>query len=94
MIDPILGNANASAGASTTAHAGNIASATSLPSNETAGALPGQHSAGVGALPGPAGETGVAVLPLEKSEPSLPSVPMQMLMAAILRRQFGRQGRK
>lgn len=40
----------------------------SLPSDEPAGALPGEHSSGVGALPGLASETGVAVLPDEKSE--------------------------
>lgn len=48
--------------------AGAVVPRTSLPSNETAGALPGEHTTGVGALPGPASEAGVAVLPEEKSE--------------------------
>ncbi|KAL7418283.1 hypothetical protein Q5752_006739 [Cryptotrichosporon argae] len=39
---------------------------TSLPSDEVAGALSGEHSSGVGALPGTSRETGVAVLPDEK----------------------------
>ncbi|WWC64400.1 uncharacterized protein I303_107010 [Kwoniella dejecticola CBS 10117] len=38
----------------------------SLPSEEPAGALPGEHTTGVGALPGSSNETGVAVLPDEK----------------------------
>ncbi|OCF32178.1 hypothetical protein I316_06092 [Kwoniella heveanensis BCC8398] len=38
----------------------------SLPSEEPAGAQPGEHTSGVGALPGTAAETGVAILPEEK----------------------------
>ncbi|WVW85977.1 hypothetical protein I302_108015 [Kwoniella bestiolae CBS 10118] len=38
----------------------------SLPSEEPAGALPGEHTSGAGALPGTSNETGVAVLPDEK----------------------------
>nr|XP_019010153.1 uncharacterized protein I206_04621 [Kwoniella pini CBS 10737]OCF48934.1 hypothetical protein I206_04621 [Kwoniella pini CBS 10737] len=41
----------------------------SLPSEEPAGALPGEHTTGVGALPGTINETGVAVLPDEKKAP-------------------------
>ncbi len=48
--------------------AGPAAPRTSLPSNEVAGALPGERSTGVGALPGKSTEAGVAVLPEEKSE--------------------------
>ncbi|KAJ9107023.1 hypothetical protein QFC19_002892 [Naganishia cerealis] len=40
----------------------------SLPSEETTGAHPGEHSAGVGALPGSKFATGVAVLPLEHDQ--------------------------
>jgi hypothetical protein len=40
---------------------------TSMPSNEPLGAQPGEHVSGVGALPGKSTETGVAVLPDEKS---------------------------
>ncbi|WWC91545.1 uncharacterized protein L201_006491 [Kwoniella dendrophila CBS 6074] len=42
----------------------------SLPSDEVAGALPGEHTSGVGALPGSSNETGVAVLPDEKKAPA------------------------
>lgn len=49
------------AAANTTA----IAPATSLPSREVAGAQPGDHSSGVGALPGTINEAGVAKLPAE-----------------------------
>ncbi|WRT70391.1 uncharacterized protein IL334_007389 [Kwoniella shivajii] len=46
----------------------------SLPSEEPAGAVPGEHTSGVGALPGTSNESGVAVLPDEKKPtPSLPS---------------------
>ncbi len=45
-----------------------VALKTSLPSNEPAGARPGERSSGVGALPGKSTETGVAVLPDEKSK--------------------------
>jgi hypothetical protein len=45
-----------------------VAPAKSLPSEEPLGAKPGDRSAGVGALPGLSTETGVAVLPEEKSE--------------------------
>lgn len=38
----------------------------SHPTDEFVGAQPGEHSDGVGALPGTANETGVAVLPEEK----------------------------
>ena len=41
---------------------------TSMPSEEPLGAQPGEHVSGVGALPGTAAETGVAILPDEKSE--------------------------
>jgi len=41
---------------------------TSLPSDEPLGAQPGEHVSGVGALPGQASETGVAILPDEKGE--------------------------
>ncbi|ORY28138.1 hypothetical protein BCR39DRAFT_535598 [Naematelia encephala] len=51
---------------------------TSLPSEEPAGALSGEHSSGAGALPGLATETGVAVLPDEKkSVPSATSGPSE-----------------
>lgn len=39
----------------------------SHPTDEFVGAQPGEHSDGIGALPGTANETGVAVLPEEKS---------------------------
>lgn len=45
-----------------------VAPRTSLPSDEFTGALPGEHSSGVGALPGTVNEAGVAILPDEKSE--------------------------
>ncbi|WVF73149.1 hypothetical protein IAT40_007968 [Kwoniella sp. CBS 6097] len=48
------------------AHPIGIAPRFSLPSEEPAGALPGEHTSGVGALPGTVAETGVAVLPDEK----------------------------
>jgi hypothetical protein len=48
--------------------AGPVAPRTSLPSDEVVGALPGERSTGVGALPGKATEAGVAVLPEEKSD--------------------------
>ncbi|KAK4689345.1 hypothetical protein P7C73_g761, partial [Tremellales sp. Uapishka_1] len=44
-----------------------VAPATSLPSDEPVGALPGVHSDGVGSLPGAPGEAGVAILPDEKA---------------------------
>lgn len=54
-----------------------VAPRTSLPSNEPAGALPGEHTSGVGALPGASTETGVAVLPDEKSQSRGVPVPAQ-----------------
>ncbi|WVR07823.1 hypothetical protein IAU60_004866 [Kwoniella sp. DSM 27419] len=42
----------------------------SLPSEEPAGAVPGEHTSGVGALPGPETEAGVAVLPEERAHPA------------------------
>ncbi|EIW71843.1 hypothetical protein TREMEDRAFT_73420 [Tremella mesenterica DSM 1558] len=53
----------------------------SLPSNEPAGALPGERSSGVGALPGKNTEAGVAVLPDEKA-PKL-SLPSQEVQGAV-----------
>lgn len=47
----------------------------SMPSNEPAGALPGEHSSGVGALPGTSAETGVAILPDERGESALITRP-------------------
>jgi hypothetical protein len=55
-----------------------IAPRTSLPSEEHAGALPGEHSSGAGALPGKNTESGVAVLPDEKSEQSLQNDEMTL----------------
>lgn len=54
-----------------------VAPRTSFPSNEPAGALPGEHTSGVGALPGASTETGVAVLPDEKSQSRGVPVPAQ-----------------
>ncbi|WVR00324.1 hypothetical protein IAU59_007467 [Kwoniella sp. CBS 9459] len=48
------------------AHPIGVAPRFSLPSEEPAGAVPGEHTSGVGALPGTIAETGVAVLPDEK----------------------------
>lgn len=45
-----------------------VAPRVSLPSEEPAGTLPGEHTTGVGALPGSAEEAGVAVLPEERGE--------------------------
>lgn len=39
-----------------------------MPSEEPLGAKPGEHTSGVGALPGKSTETGVAVLPEEKGQ--------------------------
>ncbi|KAK8853082.1 hypothetical protein IAR55_003783 [Kwoniella newhampshirensis] len=51
-----------------------IAPRFSFPSQEPAGARPGEHTSGVGALPGPSTESGVAVLPEEKkAQQTLPS---------------------
>ena len=44
-----------------------VSHATSLPSQETQGQRSGEHTDGAGALPGSNNETGVAVLPAEKS---------------------------
>ncbi|EPQ55529.1 hypothetical protein GLOTRDRAFT_138431 [Gloeophyllum trabeum ATCC 11539] len=40
---------------------------TSLPSSETNGLRPGENSSGVGSLPGPVGEAGVAQVPYERA---------------------------
>ena len=48
---------------------------TSLPSEEPLGARPGEHVSGVGALPGQASETGVAILPDEKVASGSGSLP-------------------
>jgi hypothetical protein len=48
-----------------------------LPSEEPLGARPGEHVSGVGALPGQASETGVAVLPDEKVASGSGSLPTQ-----------------
>nr|KIR47560.1 hypothetical protein I312_03327 [Cryptococcus bacillisporus CA1280] len=47
-------------------HAAGVGPRTSLPSDEYIGALPREHSSGVGALPGTVHETGVAILPEEE----------------------------
>jgi hypothetical protein len=48
-----------------------------LPSDEPLGARPGEHVSGVGALPGQASETGVAILPDEKVASGSGSLPTQ-----------------
>jgi hypothetical protein len=48
-----------------------------MPSDEPLGARPGEHVSGVGALPGQASETGVAILPDEKVASGSGSLPTQ-----------------
>ena len=48
-----------------------------MPSEEPLGARPGEHVSGVGALPGQASETGVAILPDEKVASGSGSLPTQ-----------------
>lgn len=57
---------------------------TSLPSDEYVGALPREHSSGVGALPGTVNEAGVAILPDERSGTHF-SLPSHELTGALPR---------
>ncbi|KAH7911464.1 hypothetical protein BJ138DRAFT_1006528 [Hygrophoropsis aurantiaca] len=59
-----------------------VAAATSLPSKELTGQQPLEHTSGVGALPGNASESGVALLPderVQQSQPLMQSLPSKEL---------------
>ncbi|KIY54976.1 hypothetical protein I307_05737 [Cryptococcus deuterogattii 99/473] len=56
----------------------------SHPTEELAGAQPGEHSDGVGALPGTVNETGVAILPDERNRTHF-SLPSHELIGALNR---------
>jgi hypothetical protein len=57
--------------------AGAATAKTSLPSSEITGAQPGEHTDGVGALPGRFTETGVAKLPDERAGTNTATLPSQ-----------------
>jgi hypothetical protein len=68
IIGGVLGSGAAALGPIPSHHAhkvisGPVTSATSYPSDEVVGAKPGDHSGGVGALPGTINEAGVAIPP-------------------------------
>ncbi|KJE01080.1 hypothetical protein I311_05355 [Cryptococcus gattii NT-10] len=65
-------------------HAAGVTPRTSLPSDEYIGALPREHSSGVGALPGTVNEAGVAILPDERSGTHF-SLPSHELTGALPR---------
>ncbi|KIY54716.1 hypothetical protein I307_05998, partial [Cryptococcus deuterogattii 99/473] len=65
-------------------HAAGVGPRTSLPSDEYIGALPREHSSGVGALPGTVNEAGVAILPDERSGTHF-SLPSHELIGALNR---------
>lgn len=56
----------------------------SHPTEELVGAQPGEHSDGVGALPGTVNETGVAILPDERNGTRF-SLPSHELIGALNR---------